>query len=63
MKEEVFKEEGVFMSRVKIMIRCNHCGEKFILRGNMDQKGKADVGFKKCICDNSVNIEITIIEI
>ncbi|MFT9487976.1 hypothetical protein TEPIDINF_001062 [Tepidibacillus infernus] len=25
------------MTRVKVIIRCNQCGEKFFLRGRMDQ--------------------------
>ncbi|WP_339064357.1 hypothetical protein [Tepidibacillus marianensis] len=27
------------MGRVKITIRCNRCGEKFVLRGSRDKKG------------------------
>ena len=50
------------MSRVKITIRCHNCGEKFILRGRKDQKGKLNIGFKKCICDSSDNLEISYID-
>ncbi|WP_169449342.1 hypothetical protein [Paenibacillus assamensis] len=37
--------------RVKVTIRCNLCGEKFILRGKRE-KGKIETGFKQCLCDN-----------
>ncbi|MFC3790999.1 hypothetical protein ACFOQM_19935 [Paenibacillus sp. GCM10012307] len=43
--------------RVKVTIRCNQCGEKFILRGRRD-KGKVDTGFKQCICSNTDDFEI-----
>lgn len=43
--------------RVKVAIRCNHCGETFILRGRRD-KGRVDTGFKQCICSNADDFEI-----
>ncbi|MBB3109256.1 hypothetical protein FHS18_001308 [Paenibacillus phyllosphaerae] len=45
------------MSRVKVTIRCNNCGEKFILRGRRD-KGKVDTGFKQCLCNNVEDFEV-----
>lgn len=44
-------------SRVKVIIRCNLCGEKFILKGRKE-KGKIDTGFKQCICNNDHDFEI-----
>jgi len=46
------------MNRLKVAIRCNQCGEKYILRGKMDSSGRIKTGFKKCICDNESNLEI-----
>ncbi|NIK77558.1 hypothetical protein FHS15_002694 [Paenibacillus castaneae] len=43
--------------RVKVTIRCNVCGEKFVLRGSRD-KGSIETGFKQCICSNSNDLEI-----
>ncbi|MBB6635417.1 hypothetical protein [Cohnella thailandensis] len=37
--------------RVKVTIRCNWCGEKFVLRGRRD-RGRIDTGFKMCVCSN-----------
>ncbi|MFC6332307.1 hypothetical protein ACFP56_06695 [Paenibacillus septentrionalis] len=45
------------MTRVKVVIRCKACGEKYILRGRKD-KGIYETGFKMCICDNSDDLEI-----
>ncbi|MFC4777535.1 hypothetical protein ACFO9Q_12125 [Paenibacillus sp. GCM10023252] len=44
-------------SRVKVTIRCNVCGEKFVLRGRRE-KGSIDTGFKQCICSNSHDLDI-----
>lgn len=43
--------------RVKVTIRCNRCGERFILRGRKE-KGKIDTGFKQCICNNANDFDI-----
>ncbi|CAH1221378.1 hypothetical protein PAECIP111893_04712 [Paenibacillus plantiphilus] len=45
------------LSRVKVAIRCNICGEKFVLRGRRE-KGKIDTGFKQCLCNNTLDFEI-----
>ena len=45
------------MTRVKVIIRCNECGEKYILRGRKE-KGKVKTGFKQCLCNNDKNFEI-----
>ncbi|MFD2115988.1 hypothetical protein ACFSTH_04480 [Paenibacillus yanchengensis] len=43
--------------RTKVMIRCNLCGEKYILRGRrIDQT--IDTGFKQCICDNTEDLHM-----
>ncbi|CAM2803271.1 hypothetical protein PASE110613_01525 [Paenibacillus sediminis] len=44
-------------SRVKVIIKCKNCGERFILRGRRD-RGKLETGFKQCLCDNKQNFEI-----
>lgn len=43
--------------RVKVTIRCNRCGEKFVLRGKRE-KGRVETGFKQCLCDNRDNFEV-----
>jgi DNA-directed RNA polymerase subunit RPC12/RpoP len=37
--------------RFKVTIRCKHCGERFVLKGRMNN-AKIDTGFKQCICSN-----------
>lgn len=44
-------------ARVKVTIRCNVCGEKFVLRGRRE-RGIIDTGFKQCICNNRYDLEI-----
>jgi hypothetical protein len=44
-------------ARVKVMIRCNQCGEKFVLRGKRE-RGKIDTGFRQCLCNNIEDFEI-----
>lgn len=46
-------------ARVKVRIRCRHCGEKFILRGRRD-KERIETGFKQCLCDNRDDFEIEV---
>lgn len=50
-------EDLIVNTRVKVKIRCNQCGERFILRGKQE-KGKIDTGFKQCICENRNDFEI-----
>ncbi|WP_162839304.1 hypothetical protein [Bacillus sp. FJAT-28004] len=44
-------------ARIKVTIRCNLCGEKFVLRGRRE-KNSVDTGFKQCICNNANDLEI-----
>ncbi|WP_426453531.1 hypothetical protein ACP26L_14625 [Paenibacillus sp. S-38] len=44
-------------TRVKVTIRCRHCGEKFVLKGRKE-KGRVDTGFKMCICNNISDFHI-----
>jgi DNA-directed RNA polymerase subunit RPC12/RpoP len=50
---EMMKEN----EKYKVMIHCNQCGERFILKGRM-KKGKLETGFKRCLCDNDTDFEI-----
>ncbi|MFC5531717.1 hypothetical protein [Cohnella yongneupensis] len=43
--------------RVKVIIRCNKCNEKFILRGRKE-RGRVDTGFRMCICSNADDLMI-----
>jgi DNA-directed RNA polymerase subunit RPC12/RpoP len=43
--------------RVKVVIRCNQCGERFFLRGKKD-KNLIETGFKQCLCDNDQDFHI-----
>jgi DNA-directed RNA polymerase subunit RPC12/RpoP len=41
-----------------VNIQCNLCGERFILKGRV-KKGKVETGFKKCLCDNQEEFDIS----
>lgn len=43
--------------RVKVVIRCNHCGERFVLRGKKE-RGQINTGFRSCLCNNHSDFEI-----
>ncbi|AHD05157.1 hypothetical protein ABNB59_03195 [Paenibacillus larvae] len=49
------------VNRVKVAIRCKHCGERFILRGKLE-KGKIETGFKQCLCNNETDLDIEQVE-
>jgi formylmethanofuran dehydrogenase subunit E len=46
-------------ARIKVKIRCNKCGERFILRGKRDN-GQVDTGFRQCLCSNEQDFEIEV---
>jgi formylmethanofuran dehydrogenase subunit E len=46
-------------TRIKVSIRCNKCGERFVLRGKRD-KGKVDTGFRQCICNNEQDFDVEV---
>jgi len=48
-------------NRVKVRILCKKCGERYILKGRMDQNG-VYTGFKQCICDNTSDFEYEVQE-
>ncbi|MBE3551282.1 MAG: hypothetical protein IMX06_00145 [Kyrpidia tusciae] len=48
--------------RIKVHIRCRHCGESFILRGSRKRGGEIDTGFKRCLCDNDRDFDIETID-
>jgi DNA-directed RNA polymerase subunit RPC12/RpoP len=37
--------------RIKVIIRCKRCGERFVLKGRKDND-RIDTGFKQCVCSN-----------
>jgi hypothetical protein len=43
--------------RFKVTIRCQMCGERFVLKGKRE-KGKIETGFKQCICGNDLDVQI-----
>jgi DNA-directed RNA polymerase subunit RPC12/RpoP len=43
--------------KVKVLIRCRKCGERFILKGKQD-KGRIETGFRQCICNNEDDFEM-----
>jgi hypothetical protein len=45
-------------NRVKVIIRCRKCGEKYLLRGSLDSSGQVNTGFKRCLCDNEKDFDI-----
>ncbi|WP_017728071.1 hypothetical protein [Halalkalibacterium ligniniphilum] len=44
--------------RYRVVIRCLRCGEKYILRGRLNEKGEYGTGFKKCICGNDHHLYV-----
>ncbi|MGC5324528.1 hypothetical protein [Brevibacillus sp. SYSU BS000544] len=44
--------------RTKVMIRCNVCGERYILRGKRGHEGKVETGFKQCLCNNDRHFDV-----
>jgi DNA-directed RNA polymerase subunit RPC12/RpoP len=46
--------------RYKIVIRCEQCGEKYILRGRPNEMGGFDTGFKRCICGNESQFDMDV---
>lgn len=55
------KTGGLFHlnARVKVTIRCKHCGEKFVLKGKRE-RGRIDTGFKQCLCDNQSEFDVEV---
>ena len=49
---------GGLKNRYLVKIRCRKCGEQFTLKGQM-RKGQVDTGFKRCLCDNEEDFDIT----
>jgi hypothetical protein len=45
--------------RIKVNIRCNKCGERYVLRGRRE-KGKVDTGFRQCICNNEQDFDVEV---
>ena len=44
--------------RYKVTVRCNDCGEKYILRGKKTKEGNYETGFRKCVCGNEETLQI-----
>ena len=44
--------------RYKVTVRCEDCGEKFILRGKLNKEGNYETGFKRCVCGNEEGLRI-----
>ena len=47
-------EQGKYI----VYIQCNQCGERFVLKGRL-KKGKVETGFKRCLCDNQIEFDIS----
>lgn len=59
------QQEGGWMvksERVKVIIHCKRCGEKFTLRGRRAQD-KIETGFKQCICSNDQDFEMITVDL
>lgn len=46
--------------RYKVTIRCQQCGEKYILRGRPNDEGGFDTGFKRCVCGNETKFDLDV---
>ncbi|KPV43806.1 hypothetical protein AN477_10530 [Alicyclobacillus ferrooxydans] len=47
--------------RVKVLVKCQSCGQRFIMRGVPNKEGDIETGFKRCMCGNA-DVEITAVE-
>lgn len=47
--------------RFKVSIRCNRCGERFMLRGRKE-KGNVKTGFKQCLCGNESDFQVDLMD-
>jgi hypothetical protein len=47
------------VQRIKVVIYCKKCGEKFVLKGRKEQ-GRLHTGFQQCVCDNHDDFEYVI---
>ncbi|MBE3596158.1 MAG: hypothetical protein IMW86_03835 [Hydrogenibacillus sp.] len=61
-EREAKPEEGVRVRREKVRIRCNRCGEVYILRGRRSKNGEIETGFVQCVCGNTDDFTITPLE-
>jgi hypothetical protein len=44
-----------------VKIRCNNCGDNFILRGSVDKDGSLTTDLKMCFC-GSKDIQLTLVK-
>lgn len=49
---------GSLKNRYLVKIHCRKCGERFTLKGQL-RKGQVETGFKRCLCDNEEDFDIT----
>ena len=47
------------VQRIKVVIYCKKCGEKFVLKGRKEQ-GRLHTGFQQCVCGNHDDFEYVI---
>lgn len=56
------REDAIVKSeRVKVSVKCNRCGQQFILRGTPGKDGRIETGFKMCFCD-STDFDVSVIK-
>lgn len=48
------------VERVKVLIKCRTCNQRFILRGSPNKDGNIETGFKMCMC-GSPDVDITMV--
>ncbi len=58
--KELKGEIGMTEERYRIVIRCQACGEKYILRGKRNEQGEYETGFKRCVCGNEEHLDIDV---
>ena len=46
--------------RVKVLVKCQSCGQRFIMRGVQNKDGDIETGFKRCMCGNT-DVDITVV--
>lgn len=57
-EDEFMSEDYKPEHRVKVLIRCKECGERFVLRAVRDDWGNWGTSFRMCVCGNVHDLDI-----
>lgn len=57
----VVVEQDIVVKRVKVLVKCHTCDQRFILRGSPNKDGGIETGFKMCMC-GSADVDMAVVE-